>query len=72
MNRQEQCERIHTDIGDLILEKRGLVSQFEIPMIVENRGDAVACANYLRGHGYDVILQEDMPDCLYLLNVTWK
>ena len=70
--REELCNQIHMELGDMIVEKRGMISEVEVPMITESRGDAVAVSNYLRGVGYNVRLEEDMHDFLYTLIVSWR
>jgi hypothetical protein len=70
--RMELCNNIHSDIGDIIVENRGLISYIELPMITESKGDAVSVANYLRGVGYTIELKEDMAEFLYTLLITWK
>jgi hypothetical protein len=70
--RDRLCNQIHTDISDMIIDNRGMISQVEVPMITECKGEAVAVANYLRGVGYTVNLCEDMAEFLYTLIVTWK
>ena len=70
--RMELCNRVHQDIADIIIERRGMISQIEVPLITESKGEAVSVANYLRGVGYIVRLEEDMAEFLYTLNVTWR
>lgn len=69
--RDELCNRIHQDVGDLIIETKGMVDFFVIPLITECKGEAVSVANYLRGHGYRVTLHEEMKEFLYQLDVKW-
>jgi hypothetical protein len=70
--RMELCNRVHQDISDVIIDHRGLISQVELPLITESKGEAVSVANYLRGVGYTVRLEEDMAEFLYTLLITWK
>ena len=70
--REELCNQIHMELGDMIVEKRGMISEVEIPMVTECKAEAVCVANYLRGVGYIVRLEEDMHDFLYTLIVTWR
>ena len=70
--REMLCNQIHTDLGDLIVESKGMLSEVVIPMITECKAEAVCVANYLRGVGYTVELKEDMAEFLYTLLITWK
>jgi hypothetical protein len=66
------CNQIHTDLGDLIVESKGMLTEAVIPMITECKAEAVSVANYLRGVGYTVELHEEMKDFLYELLITWN
>jgi L-lactate utilization protein LutB len=70
--RMELCNQVHTDLGDLIIESKGMLSHVVIPMITEEKAEAVCVANYLRGVGYTVELHEEMKDFLYELLITWN
>ena len=69
--REEICNRVHQDITDLIIETKGMRDLFIIPLITDGKGEAVACANYLRGHGFEVTIKEEMAEFLYELSVKW-
>lgn len=70
--RDQLCNQIHTDLGNLIIDTRGMQSEFVIPLIVEDKGTAVCVANYLRGMGYTVNLIEMNAGFLYELIVIWN
>lgn len=70
--RMELCNQVHIDLGNLIIDTRGMQSEFVIPLIVEDKGTAVCVANYLRGMGYTVNLIEMNYGFLYEMIVTWN
>lgn len=66
------CNQIHLDLADAIIEAGHTKKLFIVPLIVEDKGTAVAVANYLRNQKFDVVLSELNKNFLYELLVKWS